>query len=68
MAGGLYGGIKFSTGSGASEATIITPVEAPTSAANAQTTQVISEPSGPTTNDSATTVKPDDSQKKSAGW
>jgi hypothetical protein len=66
MAGGLYGGIKFSA-NGSSEATVITPVEAPPPVASAPTTQVavvapVAAPSEP-----VAAVKPDDSQKKSAG-
>ncbi|CAE7175047.1 unnamed protein product [Rhizoctonia solani] len=67
MAGGLYGGIKFS-GNGSSEATIITPVEAPAPApaASAPTTQPLAEAAAPI--EAAAAPKPDDSQKKSAGW
>ncbi|KAJ1310129.1 hypothetical protein OPQ81_006874 [Rhizoctonia solani] len=66
MAGGLYGGIKFS-GNGSSEATIITPVEVPASAASAPTTQVATEAQA-STSEPVAAPKTDDSQKKSAGW
>lgn len=67
MAGGLYGGIKFSTsGSGLSEATIITPVEAPAATVNTQPVQPAADVPQPTSNDSIAS-KPEDTQKKSAG-
>lgn len=67
MAGGLYGGIKFSTsGSGLSEATIITPVEAPTATVNTQPAQPVADVPQPTPNDAVST-KTEDTQKKSAG-
>ncbi|CAE6363434.1 unnamed protein product [Rhizoctonia solani] len=66
MAGGLYGGIKFS-GDGSSEATIITPVEAPP-AASIPAVQVAAEAPTPLAIEPVAAPKPDDSQKKSAGW
>ncbi|KAG8745294.1 hypothetical protein FRC10_008310 [Ceratobasidium sp. 414] len=74
MAGGLYGGIKFSTpnsGVSSSEATIITPIEPPTAAAAVQPAQIATDvpapAPAPAPSDSAP-AKADDSQKKSAGW
>jgi hypothetical protein len=69
MAGGLYGGIKFSgstSGIGSSEATIITPIEPSTTAANVQPVQVAADVPAPAAND-PTPPKQDDSQKKAAG-
>ncbi|KAH7340529.1 hypothetical protein B0J17DRAFT_651704 [Rhizoctonia solani] len=67
MAGGLYGGIKFS-GNGASEATIITPVEVPAPVASTPATQVATEAPATTPIEPVAAPKPEDSQKKSAGW
>ncbi|CAE6462778.1 unnamed protein product [Rhizoctonia solani] len=67
MAGGLYGGIKFS-GNGSSEATIITPVEVPAPAASTPATQVAAEAPAPTTTEPVAASKPEDAQKKAAGW
>ncbi|KAG8745950.1 hypothetical protein FRC12_014410, partial [Ceratobasidium sp. 428] len=68
MAGGLYGGIKFSSlnsGLGSSEAAVVTPIEKPTPTAVAQPAQVATDVPTPTPNDLAP-VKVDDSQKKAA--
>ncbi|KAF8610467.1 hypothetical protein BDV93DRAFT_550281 [Ceratobasidium sp. AG-I] len=65
MAGGLYGGIKFSAPG--SEATIITPVEAPAATINTQPVQPAADVPQPTPNDTVSS-KPEDTQKKSAGW
>jgi len=68
MAGGLYGGIKFSTpGSGLSEATIVTPVEAPAATVSTQPAQPVADVPQSTPNDIAPS-KTEDAQKKSAGW
>ena len=64
MAGGLYGGIKFSTPG--SEATIITPVEAPAATVNTLPAQPAADVPQSTPPDSGPS-KAEDTQKKSAG-